>query len=319
MSELDLIRRLVPAVEPPSGSAVARARDRLQSRMVRRHRPRLRLALIASPAVAAVAAAVALTVGGGGEVASAAGFLRQAAALARELEPVPVPVDGQYLYVKSETAYAGTALLGDEGSFTVLEPSVREIWLGPDGGVIHEVGGQVEFLTDRDRQKWIDLGRPELRGRTLDASLSAEDAQAVIRLDLPTDPDALYRRIRTETEGTGNAPETAMFDYVASAFRESVVSSAQRAALYEVLARIPRVELLGPRSDRAGRTGVAVAIADDYTRWRHMLIIDPSTGLLLAEEQIALPDNPFGVEPGRLVGSATYLVTTVVDGLGERP
>jgi hypothetical protein len=324
MPELDLLRRLAPPVTPPSPASRSLASARLERRLAGASAPRRshrRLTVIASPAVVAAIVAVALTVGGGGggEIASAASVLREAAALSRGADPVGLPAAGQYLYVKSENVYTGTSVLQGGLSFTVLEPHVREIWLGRDGGFIHQTGAESEFLTEADRQRWIEAGRPEIGNRTMDVRLSADDVRAVFRTDLSTDPDILFDQLERQSGGRGSGAYREMFTLVADAFRESVVTPAQRAALYEVLARIPDVELLGPATDRAGRDGVAVAMNEPANGIRHSLILDPDTGILLAEQEVTLENNTFGVPAGRVIGSATYLATAIVDGPRARP
>jgi hypothetical protein len=110
-----------------------------------------------------------------------------------------------------------------------------------------------------------------------------------------------------------------MFTLVADALRESGASPALRAALYEVAARIPGVELLGPATDRVGRHGLAVAYVDAKIHERHELIFDRRTAALLGEEYVQLEGNPYGYRDGTVTGYATYVVSAVVDRIGARP
>jgi hypothetical protein len=103
-----------------------------------------------------------------------------------------------------------------------------------------------------------------------------------------------------------------MFVLVGDDLRETSASPAERAALYEVAARIPGVELVGSVTDPAGRTGVAVAMTDTTNHMRQTLIFDPQTAQLLAEEQTVVAGNVFGWPAGALVGRTIYLVHEVV-------
>ena len=85
-----------------------------------------------------------------------------------------------------------------------------------------------------------------------------------------------------------------MFVLVGDDLRETATLPAVRAALYEVAARIPGVELIGNVTDRAGRAGVAVAMTDTKSRTRQVLILDPKTSQLLAEEETVVAGNQFG-------------------------
>ena len=130
-------------------------------------------------------------------------------------------------------------------------------------------------------------------------------------LDLPSDPSALYDRLEQEAAGNGNGTYREMFTLVGDSLRETSTTPAQRAALYEVAARIPGVELVGRVRDSAGRPGIAVAMSDRGIRSE--LVFDPKTSVLLSEDQVALPGNPYGYRAGTRVGYATYLVQRVVD------
>src|SRR5205823_3082631 len=168
-------------------------------------------------------------------------------------------------------------------SYSVLVPHVREIWLGPSGGRLHEASGTPTFLSARDRATWISIGRPRLTEGPTDMRLPVDWHP----LDLPTDPDALYARLKHDATGHGGSLYGEMFVLVGDNLRESTLAPAQRAALYEVAARIPGVELVGRVKDSAGRWGVAVAMRNDANTGRQTLIFDPDTSNLLAEEDVA--------------------------------
>jgi len=278
------------------------------ARTQRAPRGRARLALPAlAVAVAAVALAVTFSSGGHGTESAAAATLRKAAGVARRQTPL-VPGPGQYLYTKSVDAYMATTVpAGGAGTeYSVLVPHVREVWLGPDGGRLYETSGKARFLTAQDRERWIAAGSPSLAEHAAETPLDATKP-----LDLPSDPDALYARLRDDAKGHGNSLDGEMFTLVGDSLRETSATPAQRAALFQVAARIPGVELVGSVKDSAGRTGIAVAREDHGVR--STLIFDPETSALLSEEDVALPGNPYGYETGTLVGYATYLEQAIVD------
>ena len=266
-------------------------------------------------ATAAVAAAVFVGVGtNGGESASAAAvILRDAAEVARA-QPAARPRSGQYLYVKSVSAYLTQSVPSPELSFAVLVPRVREIWIGPDGGVIRERSGRPRFLSESDRARWTAAGRPALREPAATTRIGPPQ-----RLTLSADPDALYRTLERRAAGHPEGVHEQMFTLVGDALRETGVTPAQRAALLEVAARIPGVELVGRVTDPAGRAGVAVAMPSVEDGIRHTLVLDPGTGTLLAEEQVTLARNSWGYRAGTVVGHSTYLEEGVVDSPRQRP
>ena len=132
------------------------------------------------------------------------------------------------------------------------------------------------------------------------------------------DPDALWERLESDAEEGGSSRYDRMFTRVGDSLRETAATSAQRAALYEVAARIPGVELLGRVTDRSGRPGLAVARVDEANATRHTLIFDPETSQLLGEEQAVVAGNAFGYPAGTVVGYATYEPAAIVGSVDER-
>ena len=342
MPELDLVRAFAPEVSGPSTEAYNAARAALLAHMDAQTRPprrRWTRSLIAAGAAACgivlVTALVGLPAIRGEETASAASVaLRHAAEVAREQPPPPPLQPGQFAYTKSVNAYLSTTVETNAASaYSVLVPHVREIWLAPDGtGWLRETSGEPTFLSARDRERWIAAGRPSVGDETTELRLENADASGyassapmdslgapMVSLTLPTDPDVLYRHLERKAAGHGSGLHEQMFTLVGDALRETSATPAQRAALYEVAARIPGVELVGPVSDRAGRAGIAVAMRDEANRIRHTLIFDPETSALLGEEEIVLAGNAWDYPEGTVIGFATYLESAVVDAITERP
>jgi hypothetical protein len=266
-------------------------------------------------AAAACAAAVAFVgVGGnGGESASAATALRDAAAVART-QPSPIrPGPGEYVYTRQVNAYLSVFPEGD-APFAALVPRVEELWLGFEGGRVRQTSGRPTFLSERDRENWIAAGRPALREPAYTGPYPAPE-----RLELPLDPDRLYERLEREALGHSEGVHPQMFTLVGDALRDGGATPAQRAALYEVAARIPGVELLGEVTDPAGRPGVAVAMRQAVDGLLHTLVFDPETAALLAEEQRTLAENEFGYPEGTVIGYSMYHEAELVDSKRERP
>lgn len=271
-----------------------------------RRRRRRWLAMPAVIALAVAAVAVAVSSNSHGTPNAAAAPLQKVAAVAGAQAPL-VLGHGQYVYTRSVNAYAVTTARTDgAAAFTVLVPHVREIWLGPEGGRLHETSGTPQFPTPQDRERWIAAGRPSLSSPPSETTLPPTQP-----LDLPADPDALYQRLEQDAEGRGSGVHTEMFTLIGDSLRETGATPAQRAALYQVAARLPGVQLLGQARDSAGRSGIAVAMDDQGIRYT--LIFDPFTSKLLAEEQLALDGNGFGYPANQRVGYATYLAQKIVD------
>jgi RNA polymerase sigma-70 factor (ECF subfamily) len=324
MSELELIRDLHPerALDP---AARQRVRTAVAARTYDRRRrtlPRRPLIPVLGIVAAATAAALVLVLTGTSATvsASAARVLHRAAGAARQERSVATLAPGQYLYTKSVNAYmntaAGTNPDGTTWQYSALVPQVREIWLAADeSGWLYETGGEPTFLSDRDRQAWIADGRPNMGTGTSSTRLGGgpgENTQ-MPSLDLPSDPDALYSRLHDEAEGNGNGVYPEMFTLIGDALRENLTTPAQRAALYEVAARLPGIELVGRTTDATGRPAVAVAMENGHNEARSTLLFDPHSFALLGEEDVVLAGNSFGYPAGTVVGHATYVEQKVVD------
>src|SRR5688572_7689348 len=179
--------------------------------------PRLRRPWLVTAAVAATAATAASvflgTDSSGDGTASAATVLRQAAVATRAQPVPPRPGPGEYLYVKSESAYL--SVFPEGRAFAVLVPRVREMWVGPDGGRMREKSGEPRFLSERDRERWIAAGRPNVREPVWGGAVESPPA-----LNLPSDPDALYERLEAQSEGHPEGVHEEMFTLLGDALRE---------------------------------------------------------------------------------------------------
>jgi hypothetical protein len=308
-----------------------------------RHGRRWLIAAVAA-ATGGVVALLAIGVGPTPEqvaVTPAAAALRSAADAARAQDGIP---PGKYLYVRSANASLAMGAVDDSDPDSyldcceVLVPHVREVWLGDEPGdarLRERRAGELEFLSEEERERWIQLGRPELEAKTpFSGVLAGLPPQWYDGpLDLPADADAIYEQFEDAAERSTPLPgvpfdlhvRSGMFHHFSDVLREARATPEQRAAAYEALARVPGVILIGDDTDRFGRRGIAVAM--DITEsinpggplYRHVLVFDPETADLLEERREVLPGNRHrGLAPGTLEAYATYEYA-VVGALGKRP
>jgi hypothetical protein len=292
-------------------AAAPRPKSRSE-RVVSKRRRRGRLALAAA-LLGATGAAVVVGYATRGspvpETVSAADVLRQAARAAQAQPPLLLK-SGQSVYTKSITAHL-TAVRPRPGhgqSYALLAVEVRDSWRGRNGGRLRVRRGRPQFLSARDRAAWIAAGRP----LPLVVGLRGERLPALHRLALPSDPIALYRRLRHRATGQVGELYPGMLTLIGEVLHAANATPAQRAALYTVAAQLPGVKLLGPTTDPIGRHGAAVAIANGVTKLRQVLIFDPQTSALLAEEELTLKGNDLGYPPETRIGYTVYLTTAVV-------
>lgn len=305
-------------------------------------RPRRRGAVIAI-AAAGIAMSIAVPIalpGGvtGGADPAAAALLHRVALRAAQQAPEPAPGPGQYLYTRSESVQGHLYVVGDGTTFLFKAPSIRESWIGSDGsGRILNTPGAVTFPTHRDRAAWVAAGAPSLEwvvdGDDEFDHFGPGEMTFLDYADLPTDPEELLELIESRELIGGPAGDWETFVIVGDLLRETYAIPKVRAALYQVAAELPGVELVGRVVDPAGRPGMAVAYTNPSSdaRSRYELIFDPVTAELLSEGEVLVADSTVDVEsggPGAVYGgvgpagtrtfSTNYLASGVVDSTDER-
>ncbi|MFD8118280.1 CU044_5270 family protein [Streptomyces microflavus] len=310
-----------PAPEPAPGRVEAR-RVHLLSEIDRQTparsfrpmlRPGKRWSLALGTAVAAAASVAVLSLGSGSPAApakvppaSAASVqLLERAALVAAATPQTKARAGQYTYIKtvghtsvlSETKTGEMALLRqDEG---------MEQWTSVDGSA--------QALQRKNGSDTLLPGTPG-QGTLNSPTYKLLDG-------LPTDPEALLKRISDDAEknhGAGSdsttGPHQEAFVTIGDLLRNGGTPPDTTAALYRAAALIPGVEIVPDAVDAAGRHGVAVAKTHDGERieW----IFDERTVRLLGERTVLVEDNAWG-KAGTVVTSVALIDSGIVDEAGQ--
>jgi hypothetical protein len=311
----DVLERILST--PPEAES-ARA-----PRAPRARRPRFLLPA-AGLGLAAVLA-VALLVGGGARPDEAAAAALSKLADVARAQPDPTAVGpGEFVYTRTdaipvlamgpERPFRREIHSPDDFGFAIEVPQVNEMWQGRRSGLVRGVAGSARFPTARDRAAWAAAGRPRLPGND---SFRVRDDGGIERSRLSTDPDELLKQLERHAADGEHGNAYIFSELIAGNLREPGVDPEQRAALYEVAARLSGIELVGTRTDRDGRRGTAFAAEDGEEHTRVTLIIDPDTGVLLAKRTVTLPGNP--IPAGTVVEDSTFAAPAVVDAIGERP
>jgi hypothetical protein len=139
----------------------------------------------------------------------------------------------------------------------------------------------------------------------------AEKLSRAELLAYPTDPQAIYDRLRAGVGDRGNSPEGEVFTEIGDALREAPAPAELRAGLYRALALVPGVELVGNVKDPQGRDGLAVAFTEVGIRYE--LIFDPQTADMLAERETVVAPERGLPKPGTVIGNSSYLERAVTD------
>ncbi|MGC4772615.1 CU044_5270 family protein [Micromonospora sp. DT44] len=208
--------------------------------------------------------------------------------------------EGEYVYIRSRGAFAE---LGD-GPARLKPVHEWEIWIPRNkrgDGLLRQPFFHVPIIGVIPEQETL----PDV---TPNAAL----------VDLPTDPDALLKKLYRERDGRGrgNSRDGAAFTAIGDILRESLVPPRTTAALYQAAARIPGVEVVRGVTDAAGRRGVAVAYTERSRRdeW----IFDEQTYEYLGERSYlvaATADGPVGT----VLTTTAVVQRALVSNLGQRP
>jgi hypothetical protein len=140
---------------------------------------------------------------------------------------------------------------------------------------------------------------------------------------LPTQSPALLRAIERELRATTGTPPAAanVFDTISNRLLFVSNSPSLRAALYRVIAHLPGVRLLGWRTDRIGRRGIAVAIS--HRDIREELLFDPATSEVLQTQEIQVapfrsPKTP-PLPAGTVLNYTVFISRGIVNSIKDLP
>jgi hypothetical protein len=335
MDDLDLLRGLGTDLVVPEKDTVAHARHNLllaTNKSARLHQARRRKTrwLVGVPAVAALVVAIlvmqsALPSKQGGPLPAAAIVLDQLANTASQ-QPADGPAGpGQYWYAKVQ-GFTLNQATPSTGTYFYGVSTTEEQWKGTDrSGKIGDSGSTVTFPTSEDRAAWVAAGSPALGGTPGWSTFKPGDYVAPTDLSgLPSDPAALLALIRQrEIEGgpPGDKETLAIiFDLLHYGYAPPEV----RAGLFQAIAMLDGVTNVGPMDDPLGRPGVGLATTSPQGLTMDIIIFDPQTSVLLAEESKVLaqqdPCTQFGGCPpvGTLKSWSAYVASGVVDSLDQR-
>ncbi len=307
--EMTLLSEWRRQVAEPTPDAEQAARDALAQLISaereratrRRRRPIRRPAMLATGVAVAVLLGVLVPLLGSGtsgpSPAVAAVFERLARVASAQPSLGPLS-PGHYLFVDSIQFQESDA---PEVGCVTLVPEHRRIWIGADGsGRLLETLGRPSYTSAADRARCAHV--PAERG-TSDAWFGPgclTNGPANL-LRLPTDPARLAQKLRARQIEGGPPGPAEDFVQIGDLLRETDAPPALRAALYRVAETIPGVQVLGAVRDARGRPGLG--IVDVRGNVRDELIVDPHTGVLLAERVTS---------PGQPAEWSLYLRTVIV-------
>lgn len=318
----DLLRR---APAPPAPTARSR-RHRVWAGASRRRWWGVRI-VSGVVAAAAVTAAVVFTHNGAALSPSQAAVIQlHAAARAAAREPAPVARAGQWVFTTTESTGLSYAAVGP-GAAAPVAASVTsrdQQWVPVNATGTYQLLRKstttaVHYLHPGDRARlhgrfaWPLRDGPlqweELQGTTGYVGFGAPTVAFLAQL--PTDPAALRPIIVAAIKGQGPDPDWELLDTVASVLRSGIAPPKLRAALYDIAASIPGVQLISDAPTYNGRHGIAVMLSRPLARLE--VIFDPVTSDLLGTREIATIATAY--HPAGIVLDDESVTVTIVDHL----
>lgn len=298
-----------------------------------------RRVLIASAAAALLVGGIVVAdvvrPNGPGATAEAAEVLNNAAeATIRTADPVVRP--GQYLKIETTELTGSGAQAADGREINWQETTGGQVYVPADraGEWVWNREGRVPLASSSEQAKAEaerlrqlsktknlpkDQVNPMIGGvlRANGGAFYGNEPTVIIGTplkdagSLPRDPRALLDLIYDRTKGAGKSPEAEAFLTIADGLRTGVVPADLRAALYKAAALIPGVTVWDRQATVDGRPGIAIGLASPHGGTRRDIIIDPTSGLVIGEQDVLLKDYPGA--PAGTVSTWTSVKTSVVD------
>ena len=248
--------------------------------MSRKPAPRRRFAMTAVPLATAVAVAAAVVVGTiGSETPTtdqeAVDLLNRIAAVAATKKSVAVR-DDQYVYISTQGSL----------EITEVEDSGTQIYRRANWTAVNGKRPGLARITVLSGPNLPGQRTP--KGVAEDMTLSADPNVTTYReLEaLPTDPDALLKKIYDDTKDKDSINRGAALEMIGDMLDEATLLPQVDAALYRAAAKIPGVSVVDNAKDLAGRPGIGLSFrdGDDRDTW----IFDKESLNYLGSDEVAL-------------------------------
>jgi hypothetical protein len=257
---------------------------------------------------AAVATALALVLSAGQPAGASPAAVRLLAKVADAAarQPAPRVNDSEFMYIRSEVAFA--SYMNGSQTPTIAPLHERQIWLPVanicDYGVLIEMGSRTSLApSPGSGPSSTGCGKGNLNDPTYRLLQS-----------LPADPRTLLNLIYAQTNGEGQAlgRDGEAFVTIGDLIRETIVPPPTVAALYRAAALIPGVTFIGRVTNAEGRPGIAIAWTDSQDRYEW--IFDPATLQFVGER-----DYNMSTGTPIVIGNTAIVQRAFVSKAGQLP
>lgn len=195
---------------------------------------------------------------------------------------------GRFAYIRT----VGWNAVTDDvpgGGAQIIHPRDTRVWYAADGsGRIAVTALPPVYPNEQSRRYWQRQGTATAPARSTHPPAGDLPAGMAGPADqLPSDPAALAARLGVPSVAPHGVSDVLLA--VRDVYASYLVPRQVRAEILRILADLPGISWRGAVTDRAGRAGVAVS-ADTATS-QELLIFDPTTGTLLAWDEMTRPTD----------------------------
>lgn len=218
--------------------------------------------------------------------------------------------EDSYQHFMSDRWSLNTRVNGTNVTSIVL-PTHVELWLAPDGSATTKIRYDLpHFNNAHQRAAWERQGSPgKDAGGTTAHYRPGKYARTWSNAGPPPRELSEFAKWLKIGHPQQNGPSETLVAWE-DLSRELVPDSVTRANLLRVVSNLPGLVYDGHVIDRSGRPGLAFSITDDRNGLptRHVVVVDPKTGVLLAHEDI-LTTTPgkLNVKIPAVIDYETYL------------
>jgi hypothetical protein len=202
---------------------------------------------------------------------------------------------GEYYYTDVESPIKVAVTRAPSGApYSWYFSGTVQTWVAADGSgrQVTTTDPNPRFFTGADRALWVSAGEPSLKtpgslSSTQDFTAgSASEVNGPIPLydvtSLPTDPGALATVLATGTLPSGIAALDSgnLFWRTVALLQGPDIGGtpALRGALFQILATVPGIQLLGTTTDRAGQSGLGLQLVDQVPASTETVTCEPGNG-----------------------------------------
>jgi len=239
----------------------------------------------------------------GGADPAAAAVLERAATAAITFEDAPL-VAGQYLRVSSQNVHVTD---GQEQNGPIITYRINEssqlyvpadrsddwVWVREPISVVDVLTPGGESVVERFHPSSAQVRDSQLLRAPAGAFYgNTSDSTWGDFASMPRDPYLLVNHIYLRTLGAGPSPDGEALVFIADALRQGTAPADLRAALLRAAAMIPGVTITDDQATLDGSTGTAIGRVESNNAKRVEIIIDPSSGRLIGEREVAVVAIP---------------------------